>query len=86
MPDRHGARGVVAPNKKEKTMEAKKKPLEPKPYIVTEVNTGKVRLINASTKTAALAFVAKQSFTVNAAKSAETYKLAQAGVQIEKAA
>lgn len=67
-------------------MEAKKKPLEPKPYIVTEVSTGKVRLINASTKTAALAFVAKQSFTASAAKPAEMYKLAQAGLQLEKAA
>lgn len=67
-------------------MEAKKKPLEPKPYIVTEVSTGKVRLINASTKTAALAFVAKQSFTASAAKPSEMYKLYDSKVPLEQAA
>lgn len=56
-----------------------------RPYIVTEVATGKRRLIQAYSQAAARAWVARQQYEVCAATGMQVLELIRQGVQPELA-
>ncbi len=54
-------------------------------YVVTDVTSGKMRLIRAKSQVLAHRFVSKSSFSVDLAKQDELVSLLGEGVQVEDA-
>ena len=59
--------------------------IEPKIYVVTNTATGEARLVEASTKAAAVGFVAAGTFKADRATQRQLVEAIQAGAVVESA-